>query len=210
MPPTRLASIAVALALAVTGCSGGDDDDGAKDGDAETSSAEFAKPTVELEVTKADLVSPHRPLSPLEEPTKSEVTDLVEDLLLITSAGPLSVGRAGGGFADLFTPDAGARAAGADRDVVFDEEVPRFGELRQDEATLELMGLAGSMDPATSLVVAVYRWSVASVERPSDRIERKGELHLVRDGGEWKIGAYVLAVTRTVDDETTTTTAESG
>ena len=207
MPPTRLASVAVALALAVTGCSGGDDDDDTSS-DADTSSAEFAKADVELSVTKADLVSPHQPLSPLDSGTKTAVTGVVEDLLQITSAGPLSVGRAGGGFADLFTPDAGARASGADRDVVFDEEVPRFGELRQETSTLELMGLAGSMDPATSLVVAVYHWTVASVERPSDRIERKGELHLIRDGGEWKIGAYVLAVTRTVDGETTTTTAE--
>lgn len=205
MPPTRLAAVAVALALAVTGCS---DDDDAKDDDTETSSAEFAKPEVELALTKADLVSPHRALSPIDDATKRAVTGVVEDLLLITSAGPLSAGKAGGGFADLFTADAGARAAGPDRDVVFDEEVPGFGELRQERANLELMALAGSMDPATSLVVAVYDWAVTSVERPSDRIERTGELHLIRDGGEWKIGAYVLAVTRTVDGETTTTTAE--
>lgn len=210
MPPTRLAAVAVALALAVTGCSGGDDDDDAKDADADVSSAEFAKADVELQLAKADLVSPHKALSPIDDATKTAVTGVVEDLLQITSAGPLSAGRAGGGFADLFTPDAGARAAGRDRDVVFDEEVPRFGELRQERATLELMALAGSMDPATSLVVAVYDWAVTSVERPSDRIERKGELHLIRDGGEWKIGAYVLAVTRTVDGETTTTTADNG
>lgn len=203
---TRLAALAVALALAVTGCSGGGDDDDAKD-DADTSSAEFVKPRVKLTVAKADLVSPHQALAPLDRPTKQAVTDVVEDLLLITAAGPLSAGKAGSGFADLFTPDAGARAAGPDRGVVFDEGVPSFGELRQEKATLELIGLAGSMDPATSLVVAVYHWTVTSVERPSDRIERKGELHLIPDGDAWKIGAYVLAVTRTVAGETTTTTA---
>jgi hypothetical protein len=53
----------------------------------------------------------------------------VQDLLLITSAEPLAQGKAGGGFADLFTPDAGARAANHDRAVFFDEGVPTFGEL---------------------------------------------------------------------------------
>ena len=204
MPPTRLAAVAVALALAVTGCSGGDDDDA---DDADTSSTEFVKPSVELQVAKADLVSPHQALSPLDEPTRSAVTDVVEDLLLITSAEPLSVGKAGGGFADLFTPDAGARAAGPDRDVFFDEEVPAFGELQPREATIELTGLAGSMDPATALVVANYRWTVASAERPADRVERVGELQLVRQDGDWKIAAYGLVVKRTVGGETTTTTA---
>lgn len=206
MPPTRSLAIAVALALAVAGCSGGGDDDDKK-GDTDTSSAEFVKPTVELAVSKAELVSPHQALGPLDEPTKQAVTDVVEDLLLITSAGPLSAGKAGGGFADLFTPDAGDRAAGVDRHVVFDEDVPLFGELHPEEATLELTGLAGSMDPATAFVVANYRWTVTSVERPGDRVARVGELQLVPDGGEWKIAAYGLIVKRTVGGKTTTTTA---
>ena len=207
MPPKRLAAIAVALALAVTGCSG-DDDDGKKEDDTDTSSSAFAKPAVELTVGKTELVSPHQALGPLDEPTTKAVTKVVEDLLLITSAGPLSAGKAGGGFADLFTPDAGARAAGTDRKVVFDEEVPVFGELKAEEASLELTGLAGSMDPATALVVARYRWTVTSVERPADRIAREGELQLVRKDGAWKIAAYGFIVKRTVAGETTTTTAK--
>lgn len=208
MPPTRFAAVAVALALAVTGCSGDDDDgeDATRD-DTETSSTEFERPTVELTVGRAELVSPHAAMGPLDEPTKTAVTGVVEDLLLVTSAEPLGVGKAGGGFADLFTPDAGARAAGTDRSVFFDEGVPIFGELDAEEATLELTGLAGSMDPATALVIAKYRWNVTSAERPADRVVREGELHLIPDGDAWRIGAYTIVVTRTVDDTTTTTTA---
>jgi hypothetical protein len=136
------------------------------------------------------------------------VRAVVERLLLVTSAGPLVEGKAGGGFAGLFTPDAGARAANHDRDVFFDEGV-RLGELNEREARVGLTGLAGSMDPATSLVVAKYVWDVTSAERPDDRVRRIGELSLVPVGGAWKIGAYTVVVTRTIDDSTTTTTATS-
>ena len=182
MPPTRLVATAVVLALAVIGCSGGDDDDAARD-DTKTSSAEFEHAAVELEVTSAELVSPHQPLGPLEEKTSMAVTGVVDDLLLITSAGPLVEGKARGGFAKLFTPDAGARAAGPDRAVFFDEGVPRFGKLKPEEATVQLTALAGSMDPATALVVAKFAWKVASTDRPGDRVEREGELQLVPDDG---------------------------
>jgi hypothetical protein len=207
VPPQRLLACALVLALAVTGCSGGDDDDD-KD-DAETSSTEMVKAAVELDVTRAELVSPHAALGPLDGETKDAVTDVVEDLLLVTSATPLVEGKAGAGFADLFTGDAGARAAGDDRDVFFDEDVPRFGELTEEEASLELTGLAGTLDPAVQLVVAEFRWNVTSLERPLDRVTRSGDLHLIRDGDEWKIGAYTMIVTRTVDEVTTTTTATS-
>ena len=206
MPPTRLAAIAVAFALAVSGCSGGDDDDDATD-DTDTSSTEFERASVELEVTRAHLVSPHQARRDLDAATRDAVTGVVEDLLLVTSATPLVEGKTGGGFADLFTADAGARAANTDRAAIFDEGVPRFGELTTETATVAMTGLAGSMDPATELVIATFRWDVRSAERPKDRIVREGQLHLVPDDGDWKIGAYTIVVTRTVDESTTTTTA---
>lgn len=195
------------LALAVTSCSGGDDDDDAARDDTATSSTEMVKATVDLTVGRADLVSPHAALGPLDEGTKNAVERAVEDLLLITSASPLVEGKAGAGFADLFTPDAGAKASGADRDVFFDEGLPRFGEIVPEEATVEMTGLAGSMGPATALVIAEFRWNVVSSERTTDRVVRAGELQLIPDGDAWKIGAYTLVVTRTVADQTTTTTA---
>ena len=208
MPPAfrRILFVAFAATLAVTGCSGGSD---AKKKPAETSSAEFSRAKVTLDVTRAELVSPHKALGPLEETTTDAVQAVIERLLLVTSAGPLVEGRAGSGFADLFTPDAGVRAANNDREAFFDEGLPRFGELREREARLGMTGLAGTMDPATGLVVAKYVWDVTSVEHPNDRVTRTGEISLVPVAGHWKIGAYTVVVTRTVDDTTTTTTAKS-
>ena len=210
MPPTKLVAVALALALAA-GCSGGDDDDDARGGggdDTETSSTELTKPEVALEVTRAELVSPHQALGPLDGKTRDAAVAVVEDLLRITSAEPLGVGKAGGGFADLFTPDAGARAAGADRAAFFDEGLPVFGELDTVAATVELTGLAGGMDPATKLVVATFTWDVVSANQAGNRVTRTGEVSLVPDDGEWRIAAYDVTVERTVDSETTTTTAE--
>jgi hypothetical protein len=74
---------------------------------------------------------------------------------------------------------------------------------------VSLTGLAGTMDPKTALVVAKYTWDVRSAEHPDDRILRTGELSLIPVDGQWKIGAYTITVQRTVNNETTTTTATS-
>lgn len=203
---------AFALALAVAGCSRDDDDDASRDvDDTETSAAEFEHAAVALEVSRADLVSPHAPKTFLDVGTRDAVQDVVERLLLITSAGPLVEGKAGGGFADLFTDDAGARAANADRAVFFDEGITTdehaFGELTPVEARVGMSALAGSMDPATALVVARYVWTVEGAS--GDRIARTGELSLVPDGDTWKIGAYTITVTRDLAGTSTTTTATS-
>lgn len=207
--PVRLVATAVALALAVIGCSSGDDD--AAD-DTESSSAAFERPTVELTVGTSELISPHKAKGALERTTADAVTGVVEELLLTTSALPLGLGAADDrdaedDVADLFALDAGERATTTDRDVFFDEDVPSFGELVVKEATLNLTALAGTMDPATALVIAKYRWNVTSAEHPDDRVVREGELQLIPDGDDWKIGAYTIVVTRTVEQRTTTTTA---
>lgn len=204
MPPglRRILFVALAVVLAA-GCSGG----AKQHTGTETSSTAFTKPTVALEVGSADLVSPHKAFGPLERSTTDAAVKVVERLLLITSAQPLAAGKAGPGFAALFTPDAGARAAGVDRAAFFDEGLPSFGELKPNVARVRLTGLAGSMDPATALVVARFAWDVGSTDHPGDRIVRSGELSLILDGGHWRIGAYTLTVKRTIDDTTTTTTA---
>jgi hypothetical protein len=220
VPPVRLVASAVALALAVMGCSNGDD---TPDDDTESSAAEFDQPTVDLTVASAELISPHKAKGPLDDATADAVAGVVEELLLTTSARPLGLGAIADDdhedeadekpaartddITELFTLDAGERATTTDRNVFFDEDVPPFGELVTDEATLHLRALAGTMDPATALVVARYRWNVTSAERPEDRVVREGELQLIPDGADWKIGAYTIVVTRTVEDRTTTTTA---
>lgn len=210
MPPgfRKVLFVACAAMLVVAGCSNGDSKQSKKD-DTETSSEEFTRAAVRLGVSKAELVSPHQAMGPLEKPTTDAVVGIVQKLLLVTSAKPLVEGTAGSGLEDLFTTDAGARASGKDRAVFFDEHLPLFGELKPSAARVRLTGLAGSMDPATALVIAKYVWDVTSVKHPGDRVTRNGELSLVKVNGAWKIGAYAISVTRTVDDETTTTTAKS-
>jgi hypothetical protein len=210
MPPKKLTALAVAVLLAAS-CSGGDDDDG-KSADsthdtAQTESQSFTKPKVTLTVTRAELVSPHQAFGPMDAKTRKAVVDVVQQLLLITSAEPLTAGKAGKGFADLFTADAGARAAGPDRAAMFDEGLPEFGGLEPTAASVVLTGLAGTMDPATGLVVAHFTWDVGSKLHTGDRVIRSGDLSLVPDGGGWKIAAYDIAVERTIDDTTTSTTA---
>jgi hypothetical protein len=201
---TKAVALAVVLALSVTACSGGDDDD------AESTTTSVPKAAVALDVTRAELVSPHQAKAPLDDGVRDDVAGVVEDLLLVTSAEPLVAGKAGGGFADLFTPDAAARAANEDREVFFDEGVPAFGRLRPTTKTIEMTGLAGTDDPAAALVVARYAWTVESAANPGDRIVRTGELSLVPGGDGWRIGAYTIVVTRTIADTTTTTTAATG
>jgi hypothetical protein len=209
--PKRLQSLVVALALAVAACSGdsgGDDGTGDAGGDdRSTSSAELAEASVELELTRGELVSPHAPKAYLDAGTTESIKGVVERLLLVTSAGPLVDGKAGGGFADLFTDDAGARAANADRAAFFDEGVEDFGELTPVEARVGMSALAGSMDPKAALVVARYRWIVEGAS--GDRITRFGELSLIPAGDGWKIGAYAISVTRDLGGTSTTTTATS-
>ena len=141
-------------ALAVTGCSGGGDSATKKKDDTEASSAEFTRAAVRLAVSKAELVSPHAKLGPLEQNTTDDVVAVVQQLLLVTSARPLVEGRSSGTLTDLFTKDAAAHAAGQDRPVFFDDGLPRFGTLTPVASRVMLTGLAGTQDPSTALVIA--------------------------------------------------------
>lgn len=198
--------LASALALALAACSGGDDEEDARE---ETSSTSFEKPSVALEVRTADLVSTHAARAPLPSEVTSEITELVEQLLLITSAEPLTLGEAGGGFADLFTPDAGAAAAGEDRAAFFDEGLPSFGVLEPANTSIAITGLNGPLGPEPVFAVVDLQWDVGGTRDPGDRVVRTGELSLVRGDAGWKIAAYALHVERTIADETTTTSATS-
>lgn len=208
MPPKKLTALALAVLLAAS-CSSGDDAKPEAKDSAETQSESFTKADVTLAVTRAELVSPHQAAGPLDAKTRDDVVDVVERFLLVTSAKPLTEGKAGKGFADLFTADAGARAARVDRAAIFDEGLPRFGGLKTTEASVVLTGLGGTMDPATGLVVAHFTWDIESKLHAGDRIVRTGDLSLVPDDGTWRIGAYALTVTRTIADRATTTTATS-
>lgn len=206
MPLPKMTAVVLASALALAACSGGDDEDDARE---ETSSTSFEQPSVALEVRSADLVSTHAARAALPSEVTSEITEMIEQLLLITSAEPLTLGEAGGGFADLFTPDAGAQAAGEDRAAIFDEGLPSFGALEPDDASIGITALNGAMSTEAAFAVVDLQWDVGGTRNPGDRIVRTGELSLVRGEGGWKIAAYDLHVERTIADETTTTTAST-
>lgn len=210
MPPARLVGVALAAALTVSACSGGGDSAAKKKKeDTEASSAEFTHAAVRLAVSKAELVSPHKALGPLEQSTTEDVVAVVQQLLLVTSAQPLVEGKAGRGLAELFTKDAAARVAGKDRPVFFDDGLPKFGTLTPVASRVTLTGLASTKDGTTALVIARFLYDVTSKARPANRVTRDGELSLIKVDGGWRIGAYAIAATRTIDGETTTTTAST-
>src|SRR5260370_31752443 len=161
MPPVvrRILFGALVATMALTGCTSS----AKKHVATKTSSESFTRATVKLEVSGAELVSPHQVLGPLDPAITDKVRGVVERMLLATSASPLVEGRAGGDFAELFTPDAGERAANSDRAAFFDEGLPGFGTLHMDTARVGLTGLAGTLDPATALGVAKSDWDVTSV-----------------------------------------------
>lgn len=206
MPLPKMTAVVLASALAVAACSGGDD---AEDAREETSSTAYEQPAVALDVRSADLVSTHAARAPLPSDVTSEITELMEQLLLITSAEPLTVGEAGAGFADLFTPDAGAQAGNEDRAAIFDEGLPSFGALEPANASIAITALNGAMSTEAAFAVVDLQWDVGGTRDPGDRIVRTGELSLVRGDAGWKIAAYDLHVKRTIADATTTTTAST-
>jgi hypothetical protein len=206
VPLPKMTAVVLASALALAACSDGDD---AEDAREETSSTSYEQPTVALEIRSADLVSTHAARAPLAPDVASEITEVIEQLLLITSAEPLTVGEAGAGFAELFTPDAGAQAGGEDRAAIFDEGLPSFGALEPANASIAITALNGAMSTEAAFAVVDLQWDVGGTRDPGDRIIRTGELSLVRGDGGWKIAAYDLHVKRTIADDTTTTTARS-
>jgi len=203
-----MTAVVLALALAVGACSddGGDDDAAERD---ETSSTSFEQPTVALEVRSAYLVSTHAARAPLPADVTSEITEVVETLLRITSAEPLTVGKVGDGFGELFTPDAAAAAFGPDRAAFFDEDLPSFGELEPANTSIGITALNGGLTTDAMFAVVDLQWDVGSSIDPDARIVRTGELSLSRSEDRWYIAAYDLHVERTIGGETTTTTATS-
>lgn len=199
-----MTAVVLVTALALAACSGDDGDENVRE---ETSSTSYEQLSVALEVRSADLVSTHAARGPLPAEVTSAITEVVERLLLITSAEPLITGEAGAGFADLFTPDAGAAAAGGDRAAIFDEGLPSFGALEPANTSIAITALNGAMSTEAAFAVVDLQWDVGGTRNPSDRIVRTGELSLVLGDDGWKVAAYDLHVERTIADETTTTSA---
>jgi len=160
-----------------------------------------------LQVTNAELVSPHQVIGPLATPTRDAVVDVLQKLFDATMIRPLT-GKPSGPVEALFTTDAAEHANGADRTVIFDEDVPEIPVAVADKRDVQLTALAGD-DNAPALVVARVDWHVRN-KKGTVNVWRSGELSLIPAFGTWVVGAYTLVVGRLVGGETTTTTVTTG
>ena len=204
---------ALALLAVVAACSGGDDggDGGGDDQQQEPGISEQSSevPAIELEVTRSEYVSPHQARSAIPEPAASEALDVVQSLFDATVVDAAVRGEPGDATA-LFTKDALERLRTRDYSALVDDAVGPLEGLEADTARVGLTALAGD-DNKPALVVVAVDWDVHSPDG-AVRIVRTGELSLVPASmtGGWVIAAYNLITERTVDGETTTTTAEGG
>lgn len=199
-----LAAALASLLLTAGACSSGDDEPRARPG----ISQQRAEVTdIELAVTGADLVSPHQDLAPLDEPVRSAVVENLQQVFDATVLRPLTEGEAGS-IEALFTGDAAERAAGPDRAVLFDDDLPAADRLVADRADVRLTALDGdTRTPA--MVIARIDWDVHDPDGEV-RVQRIGELTFVPVFGSWLVGAYSVVRTRTTGAGTTTTTAAAG
>lgn len=197
-PPLAVALVA---GLTLAGCSSGSDEPQARPGISQQRADAAA---LELDVTAAEVVSPHQARGPLEGPTREAVLATLQKTFDATVVQALRDGR-GGSLQELFTGDAAERAAGPDRAALFDEDAGPVDELVLDKANVRLTGLHGETADA-ALVVAKIDWDVRSADG-SIRVQRIGELSLIPVFGSWLVGAYTVITNRTAGGETTTTTA---
>jgi hypothetical protein len=198
---TLRCALALALCLLAAACSSG--------------SKEHAKPGVieqhavrtplALHVVAADEVGPSKAKAPLDEGNRTLALRTLQQTFDATLVRPVTKGTAGS-IAEIFSPDAAARATGPDRAVLFDEGLPPVRTLVATSTDVRLTALDGGSGPA--LIVAKINWDVHSADGKV-RIQRIGELSLAPIFGTWVLDAYTLVSTRTVGGATTTTTAVS-
>ncbi len=129
-------------------------------------------------------------------------------------AGVLTPLRSGGPAADLtplFTPSAAERVipGGADRFAFIDENLPPVSDVRAESAVAGLTALAGPDGIMSVVTAGLDLRLIGHINGALVRVNRSGELVLMPEGGTWRIDAYDISVTRTLADETTTTTVRS-
>jgi hypothetical protein len=176
----------VLAALALVGCTGGDDGSA----DRATPKAEPHRPTLSL--VAADLVSPAQAQGPLDQAIVDLAMGTVESFYRATVEGPAVNGKAGE-IRPLMTPEALADAVGRDRTTVFDEGLTSKHGF-DGTLAIRLRGFADD-DGVPMLVVAAIDWTLQSPDG-SVRIHRTGELTLQLYLGTAPVSAYELTVDR--------------
>jgi len=129
-------------------------------------------------------------------------------------AGVLTPLRSGGPANDLtpfFTPSTAERVipGGADRFAFIDENLPPVSDVRAETAVAGLTALAGPDGIMSVVTASLDLRLMGHINGALVRVNRSGELVLMPEGGTWRIDAYDISVTRTLADETTTTTVRS-
>jgi hypothetical protein len=192
----RLLALVLTGAVVLAGCSGGGGSGGGSD-DGEAAPAEPPPVAADVGFSIGSVrVESAGPPVELPAPVVEQVTGLVDAYVQRATVDPL-MGRDTDGVTELFTPFAAAALEGPDRASLVDEGVGRATkDITAKTATVNLDGLA---DQAGN-VVLVAATVALDVETATDegpvRIARLGDLVLVPEGFEWKIGGYDLAVER--------------
>ena len=124
---------------------------------------------------------------------------------------PLRSGGPAGDLTPLFTPPAAQRVmtVGPDRFAFIDENLPPVSDVRAESAVAGLTALAGPEGIMSVVTAGLDLRLIGHIDGALVRVTRTGELVLMPEGGTWRIDAYDIQVTRTLANDTTTTTVRS-
>ena len=124
---------------------------------------------------------------------------------------PLRTGGPAGDLAPLFSGPAAARVVpgGVDRFAFIDENLPPVSDVRSQAAVARLTALAGSDGVMSVITAAIDLRLIGHIAGAPVTVERTGEFVLMPEGGTWRIDAYDVRVTRTLSEDSTTTTVRA-
>lgn len=186
--PHRALAATVALVAVLAACSG--------DGSAPAAPGSPPRTTaVHATIGTVKVVSA-RPLVELSEADRAAVLAAVEEYVHDATIAPIT-GVRSRDLTELLAPMAAAGATGADGDALADAGAPRA--VGRVDATLQPVDMTalGDENGAIDLVGTTLDLVVsARAATGKFSIHRRGELMFVRDGQEWKILGFTLAVER--------------
>ena len=124
---------------------------------------------------------------------------------------PLRTGGPADDLAPLFSGPAGDRVepGGPDRFAFIDENLPPVTDVRQERAVATLTALAGPDGIMSVVTAGLDLRLIGHIAGAPVTVVRTGELILMPEGGVWRIDAYDIKVTRTLAEDSTTTTVRS-
>ena len=147
----------------------------------------------------------------VQEAARAGVLDTLNRYLEAAVLRPLRSGGPAGDLTPLFTRPAVDRVmtVGADRFAFIDENLPPVSDVRAESAVAGLNALAGPDGTVSVVTAGLDLRLIGHIDGALVRVTRTGELVLMPEGGTWRIDAYDIEVTRTLADDTTTTTVRS-